>query len=82
MYTSRIPIRCPFEDNPYMSAVGLSLTLQICIANYLLLPYWNSKFNVGKPKLPSLPPLKTYSANYTSFSESCMYLFNKYSFIQ
>jgi len=63
-----------------MHAVGLSLTLQIC-SSYYLLPYWNSKFNMGKDQTPYLTPFENL-VNYTSFSESPMYLFNKYLFIQ
>lgn len=49
---AEFPIRCPFQDNLYMSTVSHSLTPQICNSNFPL-PYWNSKFNIGKT-LPSL----------------------------
>lgn len=61
-----------------MSAVGLSLTSQICNSNYLL-PCGTPKSTWEKP---CLHLLKTCSSNCTSFSESCIYLFNKYLFIQ
>lgn len=71
------PIRCPFEDNSTCLLLAFLLYLGSAIPVSLCL--------IGTPsstwEKPYLLLLKTSSANQASFSENCIYLFNKYLFI-